>query len=57
MCGHPYVEDTSITQLRPNNDAATVDVPEGFNVAQLENPTEIESILRNSSLDGCKEGL
>ena len=54
MCGHPQIEDISTAQHHLDNDAAMVDVLEGFGVAESKDPIGIESAFWNASLDGCK---
>jgi hypothetical protein len=56
-CRHLRVEDTYSMEIRPDNDDRMVDVPESEGLGTSEDPTGIVAALRNSSLDGCKEGF
>jgi hypothetical protein len=56
-CRHPRVEDTCSMEIRPDNDDRMVDAPESEGLGTSEDPTGIVAALRNSSLDGCKEGF
>jgi hypothetical protein len=56
-CRHPRVKDISSMEIRPDNDDLMVDVPESEGLGTSEDLTGIIAVLRNSSLDGCKEGF
>jgi hypothetical protein len=52
---HPRGEDTCLMEIRPDSDDRMVDVPESEGLDTSEDPTGLEAVLYNSSLDGCKE--
>jgi hypothetical protein len=56
-CAYPRVEDTCTVEHRPHTDAAMEDAPLGSGMAESEDATEIECILRNASIGGCKDAL
>jgi hypothetical protein len=56
-CSHPRGEDTCLTEIRPDSEDCTVDVPESEGLGTFKDPTGLEAALRNSSLDVCKDVL
>jgi hypothetical protein len=43
--------------IRPDSEDRMVDVPESQGLDTSEDPTGLEAVLRNSSLDVCKDVL
>ena len=56
-CVYLQVEDTSTVEHRPNTDAAMEDAPMGSSMVESKDATEIECVLWNASIDGCKDAL
>jgi hypothetical protein len=56
-CSHPRLEDTCSVDIRPDSEDRMVDVPESQGLGTSEDPTGLEAVLRNSSLDVCKDVL
>jgi hypothetical protein len=55
--GYPRVKDTSSLDRRPDDDVAMEDVAEISSVAASDDHVDIEFVLRNANLDGCKDAL
>jgi hypothetical protein len=56
-CAYPQVKDTCTVEHRPHTDVAMEDAPLGSGMAESEDATEIECVLRNASIGGCKDAL
>jgi hypothetical protein len=55
--GYPRVEDTSSLDRRPDVDTSMEDVAEISGAAASDDHIDIELVLRNTNLDGCKDAL
>jgi hypothetical protein len=56
-CSHPQLKDTCSVDIRPNSEGRMVDVLESQGLGTSEDRTGLEAVLRNSSLDVCKDVL
>ena len=54
-CVYPQVEDTCTMEHRPDTNTTMEDAPMNSNTVESDDATEIECILRNASISGCKD--